>query len=286
MNLRERFQRPEILACPLCKTDALNWPDGGPARCGRCGASFPLRDDWPLLLREDLLATASAEWNGVATNYASDEPSCGFPLIDTPLIDSCRGDVLEVGCGDGRLMQLVKDRCQTLVGIDPAPAMTAAARKAGFLALTAAAEDLPFRTGSFDQVISGWASMRYTDQERSFPEVARVLRSGGTFVFTLWNFRLATLVWKVGHWRRGKAAPQEYAAYYRNRDVSSITRLKKRLATAGLPVEEIRSTVFPSRLARNLRPLISYYRGRLGTRLGYNIILTCRRSDTMEEDRR
>jgi len=281
MNSWERFQHLETLACPLCKTDTLNWPDEEPASCGSCGASFPLRDGWPLLLREEHLTAAAAEWDKLASVYSTFTPACGFPVIDDPLIDSCRGKVLEVGCGNGRLMHLVKARCSTLVGIDPAPAMTAAAREAGFDALTAAAEDLPFRDQSFDQVISGWASMRYTDQDRSFTEVARVLRAGGTFTFTLWNHHLVGLDEKLSFWCRGKAAPKGNLASFRDRDVSSITRLKKKLAAAGLPVHEIRTTLFPERLARLLRPVIRYYRGSLGARLGYNVILSCRRSDTM-----
>lgn len=276
MPLREQSQRPENLACPLCKADALDWPDRAAASCGECGASFPLHNGWPLFLREEL--PTAAEWDDVATTYATFAPACGFPLIDNPLIESCHGDVLEVGCGNGRLMQLVSNRCRSLMGIDPAPAMTAAARKAGFFALTAAGEDLPFRDRSFDQVISGWASMRYTDQDRSFPEVARVLRPDGTFTFTLWNYNLAGFIWRFGYWRRGKMAPPRAHTFYRNRDVSSIRRLKKKLAAAGLPVQEIRSTLFPDQLGRILRPVIRYYRGSLGTRLGYNVILTCRRS--------
>ncbi len=73
-------------------------------------------------------------------------------------------------------------------------------------------------------------------------------------------------------------APHGALDHFRDRDVSNITRLKMKLAGADLPVAAIRSTLFPSRLARVLQPLIRYYRGRLGTRLGYNVILTCHRS--------
>jgi SAM-dependent methyltransferase len=278
MTPEERFQRPEILACPLCRADALDWPAEGPAGCHSCGASFPLHNGWPLFLRDGVPPPAAAEWDNVADRYTTYAPACGFPLIDNPLIDSCRGDVLEVGCGNGRLMQLVQDRCRTLVGIDPAPAMTTAARKTGFFALTAAAEELPFRDQSFDQVISGWASMRYTEQDRSFPEVARVLRPGGTFTFTLWNYQLSGLIWRFGYWRRGKLAPHQPHTVYRDRDVSNVKRMKQKLAAAGLQVLEIRSTPFPGILARILQPLTSYYRGSLGARLGYNVIFTCRRS--------
>jgi SAM-dependent methyltransferase len=275
MTLQEQFQRPEILACPGCKTALLDWSGDGPATCGGCETSYPLHQGWPLLLSQDLLEKASAEWDGVATSYATYAPTSGFPLIDGPLIESCSGDVLEVGCGDGRLMRLVNDRCRTLVGIDPAPAMTAKARSAGFKALTAAAEDLPFCDASFDQVISGWASMRYTDQARSFPEVARVLRPGGTFTFTLWNFHIMHTTWKLGFWRRGRKAPPGGLDHFRGRDVSDITQLIKNLAAIGLAVQAIRSTLYPSRIARALYPFFRYYRGRLGALLGYNVILSC-----------
>jgi hypothetical protein len=156
--------------------------------------------------------------------------------------------------------------------------MTAAARQAGFTAVTAAAEELPFTDGSFDTPISGWASMRYTDQSRSFPEAARVLRPGGTVTFTFWNFQLSNLLGKIGFWRHGRLAPANFNARFRDKDVSDIRGLEQKLADAGLPVEAIRTTIFPSGLARLLQPLLRYYRGRLGSRLGYNIIISCRRT--------
>lgn len=270
--------RPEIMACPFCRAGGLDWPRGEPAHCESCGATFPLHDGWPLFLRPEWFESAEAEWDGVAAGYQAFEPACGFPLIDGPLVESCRGDVLEVGCGNGRLMHQVSDRCDTLVGVDPAPSMTAAARRAGLTAITAAAEDLPFADNSFDTLISGWVSMRYTDQSRSFPEAARVLRPGGAFTFTLWNFHTIHLIGKLGFWRRGRPAPRGFLDHFRGKDVSSINELVGKLAAAGLVVQAIRTTIFPGALARRLQSVIRYYRGRLGSRLGYNIIISCLRA--------
>jgi len=268
-----------LLACPYCKAGDIEATDDGGVDCHGCGATFGSRNGWPLLLRDEHLATALDGWDTIAARYDTFIPSSGFPVIDKPLIDCCQGDVLEVGCGNGRLMRLVDDRCRSLVGIDPAPSMCGLARQSGFRAITAAAEELPFPDAAFDRVISGWASMRYTDQDDAFPEVARVLRPGGWFVFTLWNFHADRLNDAVKFWARGRRAPSGDAEHFRHRDVSSIRRLKQKLAAAGLPLQRVLTTPYPNVLARVIRPAITYYHGSPWTRLGYHVIISCRKPD-------
>src|SRR5919106_828321 len=47
------------------------------------------------------------------------------------------------------------------------------------------AEELPFRDGSFDLVLSDHGAMGFADPERTVPEVARVLRPRGRFAFSV-----------------------------------------------------------------------------------------------------
>lgn len=49
------------------------------------------------------------------------------------------------------------------------------------------AMQLPFSDGSFDLVVCQFGAMFFPDKPRAFSEARRVLRSGGTFVFNVWD---------------------------------------------------------------------------------------------------
>ena len=67
--------------------------------------------------------------------------------------------VLEVGCGDGRLLRHYADHAGLAVGVDPDPDEAALARselpRASFA--LARAEALPFPGSSFDAVVFAWS---------------------------------------------------------------------------------------------------------------------------------
>jgi SAM-dependent methyltransferase len=47
--------------------------------------------------------------------------------------------------------------------------------------------DLPFEDASFDVVACQFGAMFFPDKVRGYAEAARVLRPGGSFVFTMWD---------------------------------------------------------------------------------------------------
>lgn len=67
--------------------------------------------------------------------------------------------LLEVGCGDGRLLRHYADHAGLAVGVDPDPDEAALARtelpRASFA--LARAEALPFPDSSFDAVVFAWS---------------------------------------------------------------------------------------------------------------------------------
>jgi ubiquinone/menaquinone biosynthesis C-methylase UbiE len=67
--------------------------------------------------------------------------------------------LLEVGCGDGRLLRHYADHAGLAVGVDPDPDEAALARselpRASFS--LARAEALPFPDSSFDAVVFAWS---------------------------------------------------------------------------------------------------------------------------------
>jgi ubiquinone/menaquinone biosynthesis C-methylase UbiE len=99
--------------------------------------------------------------------------------------------VLEIGCGTGSLLLLVK-RTQPgadVVGLDPDPAALAIARrKAGRAGVSfrldeGFADALPYADSAFDRVLSSFMFHHLSREvkEKTLREVVRVLRPGGRF---------------------------------------------------------------------------------------------------------
>lgn len=98
-------------------------------------------------------------------------------------------DALELGCGAAQFGIRVALRGAAVVGLDfsanqlaAAPANMDAAG-ARFPLVRGDAEELPFADASFDLVFCDHGAMNFTDPARTVPQVARVLRPGGRFVF-------------------------------------------------------------------------------------------------------
>jgi SAM-dependent methyltransferase len=114
-----------------------------------------------------------------------------IPEDDVHALGDVEGvQALELGCGAAQFGTQVALRGATVVGLDlsanqlaAAPAnMDAAAAR--FPLVRGDAEDLPFADESFDLVFCDHGAMGFTDPARTVPQVARVLRPGGAFVFS------------------------------------------------------------------------------------------------------
>ena len=108
------------------------------------------------------------------------------------LLNSAKGDVLEIGAGTGANIQHYGSGVRSLTLTEPAKPMLRRLEKrtadvpAGTLApavLRAPAEDLPFPDDSFDTVVSTLALCTVDDQPRALREMHRVLRPGGRLLF-------------------------------------------------------------------------------------------------------
>ncbi len=95
--------------------------------------------------------------------------------------------VLEIGCGVGLQLNLLRRRFERVFAIDPA---TVPDSRQGFA--LSVAEELPFRDQSFDLVISSSVIEHLTNRPRAMAEVRRVLRPGGFAVHIVpcrvWKF--------------------------------------------------------------------------------------------------
>ena len=93
--------------------------------------------------------------------------------------------LLDIGCGDGHFAQVTLH--QTDVGIDVSPSiLRLAQRRHVYSHLDAAsAAHIPYADGRFPTVLENWALEHMPDLDAVFSEVARVLRPGGHFVFSV-----------------------------------------------------------------------------------------------------
>jgi SAM-dependent methyltransferase len=96
------------------------------------------------------------------------------------------GTVVDVGCGTGRLVEMIRHRLPEaeLVGIDPSDGMVSVARTrfAGVLGVrieAGSARDLPLESGSADVVTTTLSFHHWDEPGDSLREVVRVLRPGG-----------------------------------------------------------------------------------------------------------
>jgi SAM-dependent methyltransferase len=96
---------------------------------------------------------------------------------------------LDLGCGDGLLTGVLFEQTgpRRIVGIDPDPAEVSAARGLGLYQSlhVASGSALPLADGSCDWVFSNSVLEHVDDIPGIFKEVARVLRPGGHFLFTV-----------------------------------------------------------------------------------------------------
>ena len=111
-------------------------------------------------------------------------------LLETADLDHA-ADVLDIGCGTGALALLIKQLNPhvKVVGLDPdAKALARATRKteraSAIVTFTQGySEELPYRDGSFDRVLSSFMFHHVSDEAKPhmLREAFRVLRRGGSF---------------------------------------------------------------------------------------------------------
>lgn len=137
-------------------------------------------------------------YDTVAETYASYFPDTRAETsLDLAMVDAfaraVAGDgdaqVLDAGCGAGRMSRYIRDRDCSVQGIDLSPGMVAMARRdhPDLDFAVGSLTDLPFPDDSFAGVML-WYSAIHTPpagQPRIFAEAARVLRPGGHLLIGL-----------------------------------------------------------------------------------------------------
>jgi SAM-dependent methyltransferase len=137
--------------------------------------------------RDDQMALARREWT-------APEPTWGiFGALESDVHlfpERLVGiDAVELGCGTGYVSAWLARRGARPVGVDPTPGQLVIARQfqeelqLHFPLVRATGEQVPFRDGAFDLVISEYGAAIWADPYRWIPEAGRLLRPGGELVF-------------------------------------------------------------------------------------------------------
>lgn len=123
-------------------------------------------------------------------------------IINTPFPE---GRGLDLGCGDGTILQRILKYVgsREVVGIDLDPRETEAAEALGLYAAvhTGPGSAIPEPDASFDFVFSNSVLEHIPDLGPVFAEVARVLKPGGIFYFTVPSSKFPDLLY--GPWLPG-----------------------------------------------------------------------------------
>lgn len=154
-----------------------------------------------------------------------------FVTVDRILRGLVRhGPVLELGCGDGRVIQMLGEEGHHTVGIDIALRPLRRAQRRGLRRLVRAdGQRLPFPRQAFAAVVSGFFAANLMDRERMVAEASRVLAPGGILVYTLLN-----------PWTRIPDVVQHRLRHGHGVDPRWIARYARRLGDPGAEPERLR----------------------------------------------
>ncbi|MFI6997679.1 class I SAM-dependent methyltransferase [Nocardia sp. NPDC050175] len=158
-----------------------------------------------------LYARRAASFGANATDYAEHRPDYpiaairwaleAVPTVPAPI-------VLDLGAGTGKLTEGLLAAGATVIAVEPDDGMRIELmrRLPGVRAYEGTAEAIPLADGSVDAIVAGQA-FHWFDQQRAFPEFARVLQKGGVFA-ALWNTDDVRVDWvaELGRVSRSEAS--------------------------------------------------------------------------------
>lgn len=114
-------------------------------------------------------------------------------LLEAVVADKPGGnwEVLDLGCGTGLCGQQIRSRARWLAGVDIAPAMIRAAAARRIYDELFTDDLIPVldkKPGSYDVILAGDVLIYVGDVSDLMPAVARALRSGGLFAFSIEHY--------------------------------------------------------------------------------------------------
>jgi ubiquinone/menaquinone biosynthesis C-methylase UbiE/uncharacterized protein YbaR (Trm112 family) len=222
----------EIYACPNCKR-GLELRDGG-LRCNACAVTYPILDDVPNFVLEDLAESSNRSLRTIGKMDSSVRfdfmahvyESCVYPLVCnllggwgstslkelarevSEIVGSTDGVLLDVACGPGTYGRRLASKSRTVCGIDASMSMLR--RGVRYVErdhipnvhfARAKVEALPFKAGFFDAAICAGSLNHFSDTVLALREVCRVMKSGAP---------LAVMCFAVSSWSELKQGLFKY----------------------------------------------------------------------------
>ena len=215
----------KILACPACQYSPLETTEKD-FNCPSCGATYPVRDSVPVLLRPDTRIVAEeaaraefwdAGWDkrnrclldldheGILeerSNYLAYLTTTGYPsALDLSEKNVGGKSFLNIGCGGGYEGLLFAGYGTHYIGVDFSHNAVRFTKQlitnAGFKADTfqCEAEALPFQDASIDVVYSSGVLHHTPNTEDALKEVLRVLKPRGTAMIGLYATYSPMFMW-------------------------------------------------------------------------------------------
>lgn len=133
------------------------------------------------------------------------------------------GDVLEVGCGTGLILDRVTSFARSAVGIDLSGGMLAKAHGRGLAVAQASATALPVASESVDVAYSFKVLAHIPDIKTAMAEMARVVRPGGWVLAEFYNARsVRRLVKAIKPAQKVSDTTHDTAVYTRYDDAEAI----------------------------------------------------------------
>ena len=187
-------------------------------------------------------AEVRAAYDAIAQDYAATFPTTEpEAAVDLAMVDhfvslvlaSGGSEVLDAGCGTGRMARYLADRGCSVRGVDLSPGMLAMARRdhPDLDVHEGSLLDLPYRDAAFDGVLLWFSLIHLPDEDlpRALGEVARVVRPGG---LVLVAFQVGDGPWDVGRGLRERGYDVTLVRHQRG-----TKAMLDALATAGLAKE-------------------------------------------------
>jgi SAM-dependent methyltransferase len=140
------------------------------------------------------------------------------------------GRVLDIGCGDGKLLQHFADRGWDAAGIDPSSIAVAATRKRGLEAHHGTLADHPWPETSFDAIVFEHSLEHIPQPMDALEQAARLLVPGGVLAIVVPNWAC---------WQRGLFRDRwSHLDLPRHQQHFSTLALRRAAARVGLQCEQ------------------------------------------------
>ncbi|MFW5738802.1 MAG: class I SAM-dependent methyltransferase [Myxococcota bacterium] len=185
--------------------------------------------------REEREASIRSYYDEFATRYEDQRrthrPGGYHALIDDLEIDfalryAAGGDLLEVGCGTGLILEQLVPHCRSAKGVDLSPGMLEPAKARGLDVQVGSATELPFEDEQFDVVCSFKVLAHVPEIDRAIKEMLRVTRTGGYVLAEMYNpLSLRALVKRFGPAGAISERTKESAVYTRFDSPWAVRRL-------------------------------------------------------------